>query len=50
MIKILLGAAIVIGLVGYGVVTPDHIEDAGDRFRNGVNTIAKSVDEATRND
>ena len=49
MIKMIFGAAIVIALVGYGVLTPGHIEDAGDRLRNGVNNIAQSVDEATRN-
>ena len=48
MFKVLLGAALVIGLVGYGVLTPQHIDEAGDRFRNGVNTIAKNLDEATR--
>lgn len=45
---IILGALIVVGLVGYGVFTPQDVEDAGERVKNGVNYIAKSVDEATR--
>jgi len=50
MIKILLGAAIVIGLVGYGVITPSHIDQAGTHLKNGINTyIVKPLDEATRN-
>lgn len=48
MLKILFGAALVVALVGYGVLTPSHIEEAGDRLKNGVNTIAKNIDEATK--
>jgi hypothetical protein len=48
MIKMLFGAAVVVALVGYGVVTPSDVERAGDRVVNGVNTLAKTVDEATR--
>ena len=49
MIKgMILGALIVVGLVGYGVVTTDDVETAGERVKNGVNTIARSIDEATR--
>ena len=45
---IILGALIVVGLVGYGVITTQDVEIAGERVKNGVNYIAKSVDEATR--
>jgi len=49
MIKgIILGALLVVGLVGYGVLTPQDVEHYGDRVKNGVNTLARSVDEATR--
>ena len=48
MLKILFGAALVVALVGYGVLTPGHIEEAGDRLKNGVNTLAKNIDEATK--
>ena len=49
MIKgIILGALITVGLVGYGVVGTSEIEDAGVRVKNGVNYVAKQLDEATR--
>ena len=49
MIKgIILGAVLVVGLVGYGVVTTDDVERAGERVKNGVNSIARTVDAATR--
>ena len=49
MIKgIILGALITVGLVGYGVVGTSDIEDAGVRVKNGVNYLAKGLDEATR--
>lgn len=49
MIKgIILGALIVVGLVGYGVVTTQDVELAGERVKNGVNYVAKQIDEATR--
>ena len=49
MIKgIILGALLVVGLVGYGVLTPNDVEDYGERVKNGVNTLARTVDEATR--
>ena len=44
----ILGAVLVVGLVGYGVITTDDVETAGERVKNGVNTIARTVDEATR--
>ena len=47
MFKILLGAAIVVALVGYGVVTPGTIEDAGARLKTGVNNTASWVVEKT---
>jgi len=49
MIKgIILGALITVGLVGYGVITTQDVEMAGERVKNGVNYMAQKVDEATR--
>lgn len=49
MIKgIVIGALLVVGLVGYGVLTPQDVEHYGDRVKNGVNTLAKTIDEATQ--
>lgn len=49
MIKgMILGVVIMLGLVGYGVVDTSTVEQAGDRIKNGVNYIAKNLDEATR--
>lgn len=49
MIKgIIVGALLVVGLVGYGVIDTQQVENAGERVKNGVNTIARTVDEATR--
>lgn len=47
MLKILLGAAIVVGLVGYGVITPETVEDAGARMKQGINNGAAWVKEQT---
>lgn len=47
MIKILFGAAIVVALVGYGVITPDTLEDAGARMKTGVNNAAGWVKKNT---
>jgi len=47
MIKMLLGAAIVIALVGYGVITPDTLEDAGDKMKQGINNGASWIKEKT---
>lgn len=47
MFKILLGAAIVVGLVGYGIITPDTVEDAGARMKQGINNGAAWVKENT---
>jgi|TARA_R110000772_G_scaffold160771_1_gene271945 hypothetical protein len=49
MIKgIFIGALLVVGLVGYGILDTRTIADAGDRVKNGVNYVATSLDEATR--
>jgi|TARA_B110000240_G_scaffold111179_1_gene124841 hypothetical protein len=49
MIKgILLGAILVVGLVGYGVIDTNQVEASGDRVKNGVNFLAKKIDEVTR--
>ena len=47
MIKMLFGAAVVVALVGYGVVTPDTIEDAGARMKQGINNGAAWVKDNT---
>lgn len=47
MLKMLLGAAIVVGLVGYGVITADDIEAAGDTVKNTINAGASYVKEKT---
>lgn len=47
MLKILLGAAIVVGLVGYGVITTNDIEDAGRVVKNTINASASYVKEKT---
>ena len=47
MLKMLLGAAIVVILVGYGVITPDTLSDWGDTVRSWINTGASSIKDAT---
>ena len=47
MFKMLLGAAIVVALVGYGVLTPETLEDAGARMKTGINNGAAWVKEQT---
>ena len=47
MLKILLGAAIVVVLVGYGVITPDTLADWGDTVRQWINNGASAVKDAT---
>ena len=47
MFKILLGAGIVVALVGYGVLTPETLEDAGARMKTGINNGAAWVKENT---
>lgn len=47
MFKFLFGAFVVIALFGYGVLTTEHLELAGDTVREGINYVAGSVKEAT---
>lgn len=47
MLKMLLGAAIVVVLVGYGVITPDTLADWGDTLRSWINDGASVVKDAT---
>lgn len=47
MIKFILGAAFVVALVGYGVLTPETLEDAGSSMKQGVNTLASELKEYT---
>ena len=47
MFKMLLGAAVVVALVGYGVITPDTLEDAGARMKTGINNGAAWVKDQT---
>ena len=47
MLKMLLGAAIVVILVGYGVITPDTLADWGDTLRSWINDGASAVKDAT---
>ena len=47
MFKMILGAAIVVALVGYGVLTPETLEDAGARMKTGINNGAAWVKEQT---
>jgi len=49
MIKgIIVGVVLTIAMVGYGVIDTSTIEIGGERLKNGVNTLAQKVDEATR--
>ena len=50
MFKFILGAAVVVGLVGYGVITTEDVEMAGDKMRNGLNYVFEKGAEATRDD
>ena len=47
MLRILIGAAIVVALVGYGVLTPETLEDAGARMKQGINNGASWIKEKT---
>ena len=47
MFKMLLGVAVVVALVGYGVITPDTLEDAGARMKTGINNGAAWVKDQT---
>jgi len=50
MLRILIGAAIVVALVGYGVLTPETLEDAGQRMKQGINNGASWIKEKTEPD
>jgi len=43
----ILGALIVVGLVGYGVIDTAQVEDAGLRVKSGINSAADWVKEQT---
>lgn len=47
MFKFLLGALVVVALVGYGVIDTRQIEDAGLRVKTGINSAAEWVKEKT---
>jgi hypothetical protein len=47
MFKMLIGAGIVVALVGYGIITPDTLEDAGARMKTGINNGAAWVKDNT---
>lgn len=47
MLRMLIGAAIVVALVGYGILTPETLEDAGARMKQGINNSAAWVKEKT---
>tara|TARA_B110000503_G_scaffold141916_1_gene236995 strand:- start:2191 stop:2373 length:183 start_codon:yes stop_codon:yes gene_type:complete len=47
MFKMLIGAGIVVALVGYGIITPGVLEDAGARMKTGVNNGAAWVVDKT---
>ena len=47
MIRIGLGMAIMIALVGYGVITPEDIHQWGLRLTESVNTILQAGADAT---
>lgn len=48
MLKFILGALVIVGLVGYGVITPNDIAEAGDTVRATVNTALEKGAELTR--
>jgi hypothetical protein len=47
MFKVLLGAGLVVVLVGYGVLTPQTLEEAGARAKAGINNGAAWVKDNT---
>ena len=47
MIKVAIGAALVLGLVGYGVITPDQIQAGGNKVKEGVNWVMSKGAEVT---
>ena len=44
------GAAIVVALVGYEIITPADISNAGDAVRDGVNYVLQAGANATSSD
>jgi predicted flap endonuclease-1-like 5' DNA nuclease len=50
MLKMLIGAAIVIALVGYGIITPETLSSWGDTLRQWINDVATWVQDATKGD
>lgn len=48
MFKMLFGAAVVVALVGYGVITTDDVQQAGNEVRRGINTVLQKGADATR--
>jgi len=47
MIRIMLGMAIMIALVGYGVITPDDIAQWGLQLTESVNSVLQAGADAT---
>jgi hypothetical protein len=47
MFKVLLGAGLVVVLVGYGILTPQTLEEAGARAKAGINNGAAWVKDNT---
>lgn len=45
MFKMILGGALVLGLVGYGVISPDQIQAAGNKVKDSVTWMVDKVDE-----
>jgi predicted flap endonuclease-1-like 5' DNA nuclease len=50
MLKMLIGAAIVVALVGYGIITPETLSSWGDTLRQWINDVATWVQDATKGD
>ena len=50
MLRILIGAAIVVALVGYGIITPETLSSWGDTMRDWINQMATWVQNATEPD
>ena len=50
MLRILIGAAIVVALVGYGIITPETLSSWGDTLRQWINDVATWVQDATKGD
>lgn len=46
MFKMLVGATVVVTLVGYGVITAQDIQKAGTRIVDSVNYLSQELEEA----